>query len=257
MALGQELGLVLPTSAHAGVVKVLQHTWKEQGRGRACLWLEGRGKKRESSLKQKIPPITKCPLWVWWQREEQSRVVGPSWPGSGLGARCELCSPLSPSWGQCLGVPWGSCAGGGAAPIPLQGRLFLLPLWPRRTWLELRGVAGWDRGALLQLRGAGGAWGDPSQPIPHPGPRQPWEFPAEKELPGEEHGGFPFDVCGEGAFGSLSKPGLRVLGSHWFLPASPTGPWHVGLEPLWVISSSSGAEGERWPMASRTLATLW
>lgn len=54
--------------------------------------------------------------------------------------------------------------------------------------MEHRGVLGQDRGALLQLQGLGGCvWGDPSQPIPHPGPRQLSEFPAEKELPREEH----------------------------------------------------------------------
>lgn len=62
MALGQELGLVLPTFAHAGVVKALQPMWEERGRGRAHSWLEGRGKKRESCLKQnplntKSPPV--------------------------------------------------------------------------------------------------------------------------------------------------------------------------------------------------------
>lgn len=35
MTLGQELGLVLPTFAHAVVVKTLQRVWKEQCRGTA------------------------------------------------------------------------------------------------------------------------------------------------------------------------------------------------------------------------------
>lgn len=58
MALGQELGLVLPVFAHAGVVKMLQYMWKEQGWGRACSWLGGRAKKRELCAKQKIPPTS-------------------------------------------------------------------------------------------------------------------------------------------------------------------------------------------------------
>lgn len=35
MTLGQELGLVLPTFAHAVVVKTLQRVWKKQCRDRA------------------------------------------------------------------------------------------------------------------------------------------------------------------------------------------------------------------------------
>lgn len=121
MALGQEWGLVLPIFAHAGVVKMLQHMWKEWGRGRACSWLKERGKKKELCLKQKIPPKQNPPCGCGGKGEEQSRVVlgqeqphvGPSWPGSGLGAHCELCLPLSPLvlLGTAFGCPLAICAG--------------------------------------------------------------------------------------------------------------------------------------------------
>lgn len=103
MALGQELGLVLPIFAHAGVIKMLLHMWKEKGWGRACSWLEGRGKKREGCLKHKIPPA-QITLWMWWQRgraEQGGSGTGAAthWPFLAwvrVGAHCELCSPLHP-----------------------------------------------------------------------------------------------------------------------------------------------------------------
>lgn len=96
MALGQELGLVFPIFAHAGVVKMLQHMWKEWGWGRSCSWLEGRGKKRESCLKQN-PPNTKSLCGCGGKGEEQSRAEqGCSGTGLRAGARHDLCSPSSP-----------------------------------------------------------------------------------------------------------------------------------------------------------------
>lgn len=95
MALDQELGLVLPVFAHSGVVQTLQHMWKEWGQGRACSWLGGRGKKRESCLKQKIPPNIKSALWMWWQRgrAEQGRA------GAGAATRWPLLAWVR-AWGS-------------------------------------------------------------------------------------------------------------------------------------------------------------
>lgn len=127
MALGQELGLVLPAFAHAGVVTMLQHMWKEQGWGRACSRLGGRGKKRESCLKQKILPVDV----VAKGRSRAGTGAATLWPlltllGQGLGLTVSSAPPFHPLcfWGQYLGVPWGSCAWGrafqAAPPAPLQ-----------------------------------------------------------------------------------------------------------------------------------------
>lgn len=95
----------------------------------------------------------------------------------------------------------------------------------------------------------GCAWGDPPQPVPHLRPRQPEEFPAEKELPGEEHRGFPFDVCREDVFGFLSKTGLPVFGK---CCGTPQQGWEPRQSPAhgasrrllqWVIPTGSSA---RW-----------
>lgn len=130
MTLGQELGLVLPTFAHAVVVKTLQRMWKERCRGRAlqlavfARGLKGEVRRGNLCLKQKIPTmIGGSSCGAGRKGEERSEVmlgseqphVCSSWLVSGVGgARSQLCSPLSRLLllgGRCLIAPWGSCAG--------------------------------------------------------------------------------------------------------------------------------------------------
>lgn len=176
--------------------------------------------------------------------------VGPSWPGSRLAVSS---APTLCSWGQCLGVPWGSCAGEepfqAAPPVPLQGRIFLLLLCPRRMSVEHGEGFGWDRGALLQPSGVwrGCAWGDPAQPSPaHTWGQGSLEsFQLRRSCPGRSTEVSPLMCAGKTPLAPSQSRGSRSLAATAALPASPAGPWHV--EPPWAIPSGSGAEGERWP----------
>jgi len=177
---------------------------------------------------QEVPPaelVGKGKRGAGLRRAASSHAFAPAGSGLGRGARSQLCSPLS------LRETMLSCPSGvprrrgrafpSSSPAPLRGRRFLLDFCPRRMAAKQPRGFLTRRGSLdAAQRGflAGGAWGDPSQPVPRLRPRQPREFPAEEELPGEEDGGFPFDVCGEDAFGFLSKMGLPGFGKRRSTP---------------------------------------
>lgn len=106
MTLGQELGLVLPTFAHAVVVKTLQRVEGEVSGQPAAFarGLKGEVKRGNCVSNRKSPPRSEVPPAELVRKgkrgagscwEASSHAFAPPGSGLGRGARSQLCSPLS------------------------------------------------------------------------------------------------------------------------------------------------------------------